>query len=244
MTSRLVIGTPRIPAKPPRRIPCTEVRYTGANVLPDGGFESSFGFGTEGDEIPEAGSGFGEPRGMFSDCSAFPFTVCTPAPLYGWAADTNQVDPIFPDQRWHVSAANPRTGTYHGRYIEESAAVNLLYGVRIDLCGYGPSGVKPRAVKVSPGDVCDFAFWFMVSTLTGGARFSYALTFLDTDGVEMVEHSTNDATPATSYTQYTKSVVAPAGSGYVLPWVTRGNPTGSPADSVTYDTDDWTLGVT
>lgn len=39
MTSQLVLGTPRIPAKPPRRIACDEKRVVGANVLKDPGFE-------------------------------------------------------------------------------------------------------------------------------------------------------------------------------------------------------------
>ena len=232
MTSRLVIGTPRIPAKPPRRMPCTEARLVGSNILRDPGFEnhiSATGGGPNGDEIPYDGVALpGEVRSRWSDDSAAPSSS-------GWMADTDELA----GSRWYIETANPRTGTYHVRYGPDMVAGTALWPVAVDVCAW-PDGDFGRATsKVVEGDLVDLSFYWMGSSVSGSPTIMWGIQWLDFEGTYMSQ-SDDTSSVSTSYVQYDISAVAPASAVFVLPFISRLSDSNAAA---VHDVDDCVVGL-
>lgn len=233
MTSRLVIGTPRIPAKPPRRIPCTEARLVGSNILRDPGFDnhlSATGGGPNGDEIPYDGISLpGEVRARWSDDSASPSSS-------GWMADLDELA----GSRWKISTANPRTGTKHARYGPNMVAGTALWPVAVDICAW-PEGDFGRATsKVFPGDLVSLSFYWMASSISGSPTIMWGIQWLDAAG-NYISQVDATSSVSTSYVQYgPTSAAAPSTAVFVLPFISRLSDSNSAA---VHDVDDCVVGL-
>lgn len=247
MTSRLVIGTPRIPAKPPRRIPCLEPYILDDQILADPGFETVSGNGGPlGDEFPEidaSGTGPpGLPTGVMywpSDLSAAPISSkwCQREPATSFA------------NRWKISTAGPRTGSYHARWTKNAGlavTAGWLMPVGFTLCRvdqFGPFAL-PFTARVEPGDLIYASAYFKHIGGTGSEDFVFIECFSNYPDLLSVGASAGPlSTIGASYTLLDRSMVAPAGAKYCrveyrVAWL------GTAGSSVTIDVDDATVSVT
>lgn len=143
VTSRLIVGTPRIPAKPPRRSPCNHPRFEDSDILPNGGFELGFNQGPLGNEVP----GFANVGGL----DRFPWFnwndgTEAPIPAGLWWQDLSTSS-----ERWFYSTASPRSGTHH---------------LRQNLSGFGPGELRPTTFYVCPNRSVEYRS-------NGGTAFSF-----------------------------------------------------------------------
>lgn len=187
---------------------CEHTRVTGSDLLVDGGFESSFGFGPNGNEIP----GFGDVGGL-----EFPFlnwSDQSPAP--GPVNMMYQQDIAGTATPWVVSTADPHSGTYHLRQTMSNETVrNSLYLGKQLVCpmlstSYVESGSFVTwdillSAMVEPGDTWELSFWAKVDVVTHSNRFE--VIWAVTDGVDEAAEQGIIPTPVltTTYTQYTVS---------------------------------------
>lgn len=210
MTSRLVIGTPRIPTKPPRRTPCTEPLLFDSNILRDPGFEnhiSATGGGPSGVEIPGGTvSGFTCPNMvLWSDSS------CAPAST-GWQSNDSGAASAG---KWFISTANPRTGTYHARHNLNGSSGDLLRAYGFPDCR--KLADRGTAGRVEAGTLVDFSFWAMVSASGGSPTVELRIWFFDFDSYSDLDfpEESGPQSLTTSYAEYSFSAVAPSWAYYM-----------------------------
>ena len=163
MTSRVVIGTPRIPAKPPRRIPCTEPDPPTGEYLIDPGFENWVDtWGT---------------------------TLIPKEPLWP-SADFHKPwrqEFFGPSDEWDVVTTDPDTGTYH---IETTIPVSGSSGTKAKWIESNrvmhclPGGFKFRtAGAVRPGATVTWEVRAKVSSVADGQpQISLPVDFLTATG--------------------------------------------------------------
>lgn len=210
--------------------PCADIpRLTGANILRDPGFEAHLSLtptGPDGEHFAgEHALGNGPP---FNNLQ--------------WAAGTSQlVDPAvatvtpwgvftnngvgFGTSRWHISTANPRSGTYHARYeydfegpdsTLEPSELTPIGGRNCDGAAY--------STQVTPGDVVSFSAYVYISDNTDNWFGEVYFTVWDANGDEVVEGTFGDtALSGGSYVQCSHNIVVPAGGlwvhAFLLPFV-------------------------
>lgn len=215
MSSRLHVGTPKIPAKPPRgKPPCTEPAVYGTNILKDPGVElqlATFGGGPGGDEIPQGTIGDGLPY-QWSDDS--------PGPTRSNFI-TENLSTGFANY-WSVSTVNPRTGTYHLRMPMSQFGFGdgqYLYLSQLNLCDATPgaAGRDWVTARVEPGDFVRLGVWAMVSTTVDTPTMLFGATFNDAAGGLLATSYGFDTEPlTTTYTLFEYSGFAPPNARYVV----------------------------
>lgn len=209
MTSRLVIGTPRIPAKPPMRRPCTEALVYDSNILRDPSFDIlPAGTGPGGDELPVTTSGGG--LRWPSEASGTP--IFTAPESTGWCNEAGT------DAQWKISTANPRTGTHHARQVLTSGTSRRLRSVKFCTCLEWSTTRVPVSGRVEAGAAVTFSVYAMADATTGTPRMRLRLHFvMQTSGLFSTGASPYDLAAqnlTTSYAQLSHTVVAPAASFY------------------------------
>lgn len=206
MSSRIVIGTPRIPAKPPRRQPCTEPVPVG-EYLKDPGFElwntihASDTIHTRTD------------------------LLFNPDPYPAWV----QEDTVSHDE-WQVVDTDPDTGTYHAEVIipiSGSSGVNARWMEPIRAVRCGTNGAPKGTNLFNAGRIPGGAFitWEVVAKVSsvsdGEPALSLPVDFFTEEGfgtgagTSLV--SLTDLT--TSYAIYTASGSAPSDAVWMRPFI-------------------------
>lgn len=221
MTSRIVIGTPRIPAKPPRRFPCSHPRAVGTNIFTPGGFETMFGQGPGGNEIP------GYADVVLDDFPWLNWSDGSPAPLP--PQTIFQEDVAGSATPWVVSTASPRTGTYHARQsMVNETVVNRLHLSRFPVCIQRSAFYRDRienglngstnvwfsgaSAVVEVGDIWEVSFYAKASVVTNSNRLElhclYA-NFDDMEGDNAFPNPPISQALTTSYALFTATQVVP-----------------------------------
>lgn len=200
--SRIVIGTPRIPAKPPRRIPCTEADPPSGEYLLDPGFENWVdNWGT----------------------NAIPKEPIYPDPDFSkpWRQEL-----FGPSQEWTVEDTDPDVGTYHAEVIipiSGSGSINAKWIESNRVMHCLPGGTKFRtAGRVRPGASVAWSVRAKVSsTADGQPKISLPVDFLTETGA-----GTGGGTSlafladlTTSYATYTCTGEAPANAAFMRAFV-------------------------
>ena len=239
MTSRLVIGTPRIPAKPPRRYPCSEPYILGPNIHHDPGFENilSLGGGPLGDEFPFDSASTTNP--VWSDSS--------PAP---WGGGWYQAAGGAGDSRWKIaSTGTPDAGTYHAKWDAGTATTvsresYKLIPTRFLICGFTDNGhAAAMSCRVEPGDVVSVTIRAKATFTTTAPllRFSHYFARYQSglpavDGSYPTAYTADSHTLTTSYATYTADpFVAPDGAYYYFVRIlARKETTGGAETAVVY----------
>lgn len=217
------------------------------NVLPDGRFINSYGYGPNGNEIPG-----------HSDVDYLDF------PYLNWEDGTQSYGlPTFWFQRdtwypgvakvWRVSSANPRIGTYHLRQVYDADVTYkqelFVGGLAVCVDRYKGNNWYPfQAAVITYGVTWTLSFWAMIDTPTNDHTFEVWWTY--TDGFDLYTQSgwtTLSSALTGSYTQFSHSEQVPLASGIgfvpeLLSLRIRNSFTGS-SGTVTIDVDEFTLGI-
>lgn len=245
--TKLVVGTPRWPVRPPRGnpSPCSDTVVTGASLLGDGGFENWDSLHGR-TEFPERSG----PGGLLT----WPSDGTTAAtwehggdisPLYWHGSDGSAFDGS--DAYWQLSTANPDVGTYHARVVMDSGSARLWPNVHMhcaepDTTLFSNWHIWP----VTSGLTVDVSARAMADNVNGQGQLTLFITGWDSTmendsfiGSFTIENLT------TSYATYTKTETVPSGISYVQ-IIVRAAVLQSPAPTgdVTIDLDEVTLGIT
>lgn len=234
--SRLTIGTPKIPAKPPRgKPPCREPIVYGANILKDPGVElqlANFGGGPLGNEIPQF---VGVPvTGLrWSDHTA------GPSKSY-FIQDQLAINETV---RWHVSTANPRSGTYHLRLSDTTNDAHPW--VQLGQANGCPAGLPFYTAVVQPGDFVKWSMWAMASSTAILPIFSFYVLFMDAaySYIGPFFQGADDTPLPSSYTQFSVEGFVPATAAYAELWIYGVGQDDNTATATHYDFDDFVLEV-
>lgn len=239
MTSRLVIGTPRIPAKPPRRHPCAEARRLASNLLPNPGVESG----------PEKSLGYLPLADSLQADNLIRDSAGNPVPHGGVSYVQSDFDnPALVT----VSTASPRSGTSHLRFDSTStdADTKEIY--------YHPAfwcfvNFSPNAVAFcAAGDLVTVSVWaktnLQYTQVELWPKIELHIDFLTSAGsaISGASHTSLWTTIAlTTYTNYNFSAVAPTNAYAAHTYITLypGTP-GAGFTATVVDLDDGACGVT
>lgn len=239
--TNLTLGTPkfkpRIKERPvPMYItPCLESLLTGPNVLVDPSLESQLSVapnGPAGDEIP---SNYDYNQYKWSDNSIIPYDA-------GFQVIEASIHVSSYTSRWRIISTSPRTGTYHLRYSGTSSGDGfMILGGRLCAPPVNTSTafLGNYTAFCEPGSSFDGSFWAKAGS--GTPSIQTQLSFYNHDGDEL-SLSSMDHALTTSYSEVTRTAMAPSSSSFVVLYVSFPS---SPADPGTiFDYDDFVIGIT
>ncbi len=216
----------------------------GSNVLPDGSFENSNGYGPLGNELP----GYADTGGL-----VFPYWNWSDnSQSYGMPTFWSQEDNIA-NRKWRISTANPRSGTYHARQIYTAAAqANAIRPATLMVCpdridGAGNVWYTSQAMVVEPGLPWELSFWGMIDSPVNSHKFRLFYTYTDAYDSDSQSYAHLFSNLTSSYVQYTHGHTTPTTGdlGFVphLLHISVENNFSGSSGTPTIDVDDFALAV-
>jgi hypothetical protein len=139
-------------------------------------------------------------------------------------------------QFWEVDTVNPLGGSSHLRWAA-TGSPRILMWFGFQLCWLASTGYVPVSAVVGPGNSVSFSVYAMASAGTPTLRMRLHFLKHEAGLPEAASITVEDKTLSSTYTKYTISAVAPAGSAYlradILPL----------SGSIVYDVDDSVLDI-
>lgn len=216
ISNQTVISLAKAPTGGPQTI---DPYFTGGNILTDPGFENFVdnSGGWYYWDRPGGATSYTIPK-LTIHCPRYlyyPDLTCITQPSFvAWAqsSGTYQTSDLREDHSWKVSTHDPHSGDYHAMWVRWLDDSGFPPG---NIMPFSPFISAPHSARVEPGDTVTWSAYLYYAGDGWQGSTVPILQFYNSGG--SIVHQAQGATSSltTTYTQYSVSTTAPAGSYYL-----------------------------